>query len=69
MLSILTLEDNSSVEGVVEEEEEKKDGRLPSHKKDQPVDTYHFVPLNIYYVFLGVVDCNSEKSHVHAYVY
>ena len=41
--------------------------QLPSHKKDQLGDTYFFVPLNIY--VLAVVDCNSEKSHFHAYMY
>ena len=41
--------------------------QLPSHKKDQPGKTYFFVPLNIF--VLGVVDCNSEKDHLHAYMY
>ena len=41
--------------------------QLLSHKKDQPGETYFFIPLNIYYV-LGVVDCNREKSHLHAYM-
>ena len=41
--------------------------QLPSHKKDQPGDTYFFVPLNIY--VLGVVDYNREKSHLHVYMY
>ena len=41
--------------------------QLPSHKKDQPEETYFFVPLNIY--VLGVVDCNSLKDHLHAYMY
>ena len=41
--------------------------QLPSHKKDQPGEIYFFVPLNIY--VLGVVDCNSEKSYLHAYMY
>ena len=41
--------------------------QLPSHKKDQPGETYFFVPLNIF--VLGVVDCNSKKDHLHAYMY
>ena len=41
--------------------------QLPSHKKDQPGETYFFVPLNIY--VLGIVDCNSEKLYLHAYMY
>ena len=41
--------------------------QLPSHKKDQPGETYFFVPLNIY--VLGVVVCNSLKDHLHAYMY
>ena len=41
--------------------------QLPSHKKDQPRETYFFVPLNIY--VLGVVDCNGGKSHLHVYMY
>ena len=41
--------------------------QLPLHKKDQPGETYFFVPLNIY--VLGIVDCNSEKSYLHAYMY
>ena len=41
--------------------------QLPSHKKDQPRETYFFVTLNIY--VLGVVDCNSLKDHLHAYMY
>ena len=40
--------------------------QLPSHIKDQPGETYFFVPLNIY--VLGVVDCNSLKDHLHAYI-
>ena len=34
---------------------------------DQPGDTYFFVPLNVY--FLGVVECNSLKDHLCAYMY
>ena len=41
--------------------------QLPSRKKDQPGETYFFVPLNIY--VLGIVDCNSEKEHLRAYIY
>ena len=41
--------------------------QLPSHKKDQPGETYFFVPLNIY--VLGIVDRNSEKLYIHAYMY
>ena len=41
--------------------------QLPSHKKDQPGKTYFFVPLNIF--VLGIVDCNSKKDHLHAYMY
>ena len=41
--------------------------QLPSHKKDQPGETYFFVPLNIF--VLGIVDWNSEKDHLHAYMY
>ena len=41
--------------------------QLPSHKKDQPDETYFFVPLNIY--VLGIVNCNSEKEHLHVYIY
>ena len=41
--------------------------QLPSHKKDQPGETYFFVPLNIF--VLGIVDCNSKKDHLHAYMY
>ena len=41
--------------------------QLPSHKKDQPGETYFFVPLNIF--VLGIVDCNSKKYHLHAYMY
>ena len=41
--------------------------QLPSHKKDQPGETYFFVPLNIF--VLGIVDCNSKKDHLHAYIY
>ena len=41
--------------------------QLPSHKKDQPGETHFFVPLNIY--VLGIVDCNSEKSYLCAYMY
>ena len=40
--------------------------QLPSHKKDQPGETYFFVPLNIF--VLGVVYYNSEKEHLHAYI-
>ena len=36
-------------------------------KKDQPRETYFFVPLNIF--VLGIVDCNSKKDHLHAYMY
>ena len=41
--------------------------QLPSHQKDQPGETYFFIPLNIF--VLGVVDCNSLKDHLHAYMY
>ena len=41
--------------------------QLPSHKKDQPGNTYFFVPMNVY--VLEVVDCNSLKDHLHAYMY
>ena len=41
--------------------------QLPPHKMDQPGKTYSFVPLNIF--VLGVVDCNSKKDHLHAYMY
>ena len=41
--------------------------QLPSHKKDQPGETYFFVQLNIF--VLGIVGCNSEKDHLHAYMY
>ena len=41
--------------------------QLPSHKRDQPGETYFFVPLNIF--VLGIVDCNSKKDHLHAYMY
>ena len=42
--------------------------QLPSRKKDQPGETYFFfVPPKIY--VLGVVDCNSLKDHLHAYMY
>ena len=41
--------------------------QLPSHKKDQPRETCFFVPLNIF--VLGIVDCNSKKDHLHAYMY
>ena len=41
--------------------------QLPSHKKNQPGETYFFVPLNIF--VLGIVDCNSKKDHLHAYMY
>ena len=41
--------------------------QLPSHKKDQPGEAYFFVPLNIF--VLCVVDCNSEKDHLHADMY
>ena len=40
--------------------------QLPSHKKDQLGETYFFVSLNIF--VLGVVDCNIEKDHLHAYM-
>ena len=45
-----------------------QNAQLPSHKKDQPGETYFFVPLNIYALF-GVVDCNSLKDHLHEYMY
>ena len=41
--------------------------QLPSHKKDQPGETYFFVPLNIF--VLGIVYCNSKKDHLHANMY
>ena len=41
--------------------------QLLSHKKDQPVETFFFVPLNIY--VLSVIDSNSLKDHLHAYMY
>ena len=41
--------------------------QLSSHKKDQPGKAYSFVPLNIH--VLGIVYCNSEKEHLHAYMY
>ena len=41
--------------------------QLPSHKKDQPGETYFFVPLKIF--VLGIVNCNIEKSYLHAYMY
>ena len=41
--------------------------QLPSHKKDQHGNKYFFVPLNVF--VLGIMDCNSEKDHLHAYMY
>ena len=41
--------------------------QLPSHTKDQHWKTYFFVSLKIY--VLGIVDCNSLKDHLHAYMY
>ena len=41
--------------------------QLQSHKKDQPGKTYFFVPLDMY--ILCIVNYNSEKEHLHAYMY
>ena len=41
--------------------------QIPSFLKDQPGAVYFFVPLNVY--CLGIVDCNSLKDHLHAYMY
>ena len=35
--------------------------------KDQPGAVYFFVPLNV--CCIGIVDCNSIKDHLHAYMY
>ena len=40
---------------------------MPSFNKDQPGETYFFVPMNVY--CLGIVDCNSPKDHLYAYMY
>ena len=41
--------------------------QISSFLKDQPGAVYCFVPLNIY--CLGIVDYNSIKDHLHAYMY
>ena len=41
--------------------------QLPSFNKDQPGETYFYVPMNVY--CLGIVECNSTKDKLHAYMY
>ena len=40
---------------------------MPSFLKDQPGETYFYVPVNVY--ALGIVNCNDVKDFLHAYMY
>ena len=40
---------------------------MPLMRKDQAGDVYYYTPMTV--PAFGVVDCNTEKNHLHAYIY